>query len=75
MKSKQTTVSAKVPKELKDELERKGVKLSDAIRKGLERELKELKLKDLESKLEKVDLSRVSEKQIVRDIRETREER
>ena len=69
------TVSAKVPKALKEELERKGVKLSDAIRRGLEKELKELKMAELAKLLEKVDLSAVSEEQIVRDIRETREER
>ena len=69
------TVSAKVPKLLKEELERKGVKLSDAIRRGLEKELKELKMAELETLLKRVDLSRVSEEQIVRDIRETREER
>jgi len=69
------TVSAKVPKLLKEELERKGVKLSDAIRRGLEKELKELKMAELETLLKSVDLSRVSEEQIVRDIRETREER
>ena len=69
------TVSAKVPKLLKEELEKKGVKLSDAIRRGLEKELKELKMAELETLLKRVDLSRVSEEQIVRDIRETREER
>ncbi len=73
MKGKEATVSAKVPRELKDELERKGVKLSDAIMRGLEKELKELKVRELESVLKKVDLSKVSEKRIVRDIRETRE--
>ncbi len=75
MPDKQVTVSAKVPRTLKQELERKGVKLSDAIRRGLEKELKELKMAELGSLLEKVDLSKVSEEQIVRDIRETREER
>jgi len=75
MRRNQVTVSAKVPKLLKEELERKGVKLSDAIRRGLEKELKELKMAELETLLKRVDLSRVSEDQIVRDIRETREER
>ena len=75
MRRNQVTVSAKVPKLLKEELERKGVKLSDAIRRGLEKELKELKMAELETLLNRVDLSRVSEEQIVRDIRETREER
>jgi len=75
MRRNQVTVSAKVPKLLKEELEKKGVKLSDAIRRGLEKELKELKMAELETLLQRVNLSRVSEEQIVRDIRETREER
>jgi (p)ppGpp synthase/HD superfamily hydrolase len=74
MARKQATVSAKVPQRLKEELERRGAKLSDAIRKGLEMELKELKVKELESALKEVDLSRIDEERIVRDIRETREE-
>jgi hypothetical protein len=72
---RQATVSAKVPKGLKDELERKGVKMSDAIRRGLERELRDLRVKELEASLKNVDLSKVSDERIVRDIRETREER
>ncbi|HYB75517.1 MAG TPA: hypothetical protein VEC08_01025 [Nitrososphaerales archaeon] len=74
MKSKQVTVSAKIPKQLKEELERKGLKMSEAIRKGLERELKEAKTKELESMLRGIDFSKLSEEQIVRDIRETRRE-
>lgn len=74
MTRKQATVSAKVPKELKEELEKRGAKLSDAIRKGLEMELKELKVQELESMLHEVDLSKISEERIVRDVRETREE-
>ena len=68
-------MSAKVPRELKDELERRGAKLSDAIRKGLEMELTELKVRELEVTLHEIDFSKVSEELIVRDVRETREER
>jgi len=75
MTGQRVTISAKVPKRLKEELEKKGVKLSEAIRRGLEAELKELKMKELKSMLQKVDLSRVSERRLVRDIRQTREER
>jgi post-segregation antitoxin (ccd killing protein) len=75
MNRKQATVSAKVPQELKRELERRGAKLSDAIRKGLEMELRDLKARELEAVLRGVDLSRISEERIVRDVRETREER
>ena len=75
MTGQRVTISAKVPRRLKEELEKKGVKLSEAIRWGLEAELKELKMKELKSMLQKVDLSRVSEHRLVRDIRKTREER
>ena len=74
MTRKQATVSAKVPRELKEELEKRGAKLSDAIRKGLEMELRRLKIGELEAVLREVDLSKVSEERIVRDVRETREE-
>lgn len=74
MSVEQAVVSAKVPKALKVELERRGVKLSSAIRRGLERELNDLKAKDLEALLKEVDLSGVSEQEMVRDIRKTREE-
>ena len=40
MTGQQVTISAKVPRRLKQELEKKGVKLSEAIRRGLEAELK-----------------------------------
>jgi len=63
-----------VPRELKEELEKRGAKLSDAIRKGLEMELRKLKIGELEAVLLEVDLSKVSEERIVRDVRETREE-
>ena len=75
MKSKQVTVSAKIPKKLKDELERQGVKMSDAIRRGLEKELKEVKIREIESLLKEIDFSKVSEEQIVLDVREAREQR
>ena len=75
MTGQRVTISAKVPRRLKEELEKKGVKLSEALRRGLEAELKELKMKELKSMLQKVDLSRVSERRLVRDIRKTREER
>lgn len=68
------TVSAKIPQHLKEELERKGVNMSEAIRRGLERELKEAKTRELESMLRGIDFSKVSEEQIVGDIRETRKE-
>ena len=40
MTGQQVTISAKGLRRLKEELEKKGVKLSEAIRRGLEAELK-----------------------------------
>ncbi len=65
-------VSAKVSKKLKQELERSGVNVSEAIRSGLESALKEKKIQQLEDLLRGVDLSRVTNEQIVRDIRSGR---
>lgn len=72
--SEKTTVSSKVPKKLKDDLDRRGVNLSKAIRRGLEGELKLKKMEELEELLQKVDLSKVSDNDIIRDIRKTRQE-
>ena len=68
-----TVVSAKIPKKLKQELDRSGINLSQAIRSGLENALKEKKLERLEALLREVDLSKLTEQQIVRDIRSGRD--
>jgi len=49
----EVTVSAKIPRALKEELDRRGVKVSDAIKRGLRRELKELRVKELEDQMKK----------------------
>lgn len=49
--------------------------MSDAIRRGLENQLREAKLKELQPMLKDIDFSKVSDEQIVRDVRETRDER
>ncbi len=74
MEDGKVTVSAKVPRKLKEELEKRGVKMSDAIRRGLERELGELKIKELGLLLLNVDLYKISEDDIARTGRETSEE-
>ena len=69
-----SVVSAKVSKKLKDELEKSGVNVSDAIRKGLENALREKKIEHLQQLLKGVDLSNLTNEQIVKDIRRGREE-
>ena len=70
-----SVVSAKVSKKLKDELEKSGVNVSDAIRKGLENALREKKIEHLQQLLKGVDLSSLTNEQIVKDIRRSREQR
>jgi transposase len=74
MTSDMIVVSAKISKRLKKEIEKRGLKMSDAIRRGLENELKEAKVGELEAIMEKVDLKKLSDEDIVRDIRRTRDE-
>jgi len=71
------TVSTKVRRELKEEAERLGVRISEVLRRALEEEVKRRKLEELERKLselggalEKIDIDRV-----VKSIREDREGR
>ena len=69
------TVSTKVRRELKEEAERLGVRISEVLRRALEEEVKRRKLEELERKLgelggalDKIDIDRV-----VKSIREDRE--
>lgn len=62
-----------MPRKLKDELEKSGVSLSKAIRSGLENALREKKIEHLQELLKGVDLSKLTNEQIVKDIRNGRE--
>ena len=71
------TVSTKVRRELKEEAERLGVRISEVLRRALEEEVRRRKLEELERKLgelggalDKIDIDRV-----VKSIREDREGR
>jgi len=70
-----TVVSAKVPKKLKQEFEKLGMNMSEAIRSGLEEVLREKKIEQLEELLRGVNLGKLSDDQIVRDIRKGREQK
>ena len=47
----------------------------DAIERGLKKKLNDAKIRELQSMLKEIDFSKVSDGQIVRDVRETREGR
>ena len=69
------TVSTKVRRELKEEAERLGVKISEVLRRALEEEVRRRKLEELEKKLGEVGeaLDRINIDRVVKSIREDRE--
>jgi len=70
-------ITVRVPKSLKDELRKRGIELSGVVRKALEDELRKRERKELESAATGLGglFSRMSEDDIVRAIREQREQR
>jgi len=71
------TVSTKVRRELKEEAERLGVRISEVLRRALEEEVRRRKLEELEKKLGEVGeaLDRIDIDRVVKNIREDREGR
>ncbi len=71
------TVSTKVRKELKEEAERLGIRISEVLRRALEEEVWKRKLEELEKELEESSgiLEKIDVDRIVQAIREDREGR
>ncbi|RLE56504.1 MAG: hypothetical protein DRJ32_07830 [Thermoprotei archaeon] len=71
------TVSTKVRRELKEEAERLGIKVSEVLRRALEEEVRRRKLEELRKKLDELDdvLEKIDINRIVEAIREDREAR
>ncbi len=69
------TISTKVRRELKEEAERLGIRISEVLRQALEEEVRRRKLEELEMRLERLKdaLERIDVDRIVRSIREDRE--
>ncbi|MCS7364690.1 MAG: hypothetical protein NDF54_04550 [archaeon GB-1867-035] len=69
------TVSAKIPRKLRQLLDKYGIKPSQIIRKALEEEVKRRMLKEIEEKAKELSrkVSHISDEEIVRIIREDRE--
>ena len=69
------TISIKVRRELKEEAERLGIKVSEVLKRALEEEIKKRKLEMLERELEKLSeaLDRIDVERFVKHIREDRE--
>jgi len=71
------TVSAKIPRRLKELLIKYGIKPGPIIRRALEEEVKKRMLEELEKKSRELskELSHVSDEEVVELIREDREGR
>ena len=71
-----TTISVRVPKKLKEEIERYKIKVSELVRKFLEEEVRKRKRRELENNAEELGefFSKLSREEVVRRIREMRRE-
>ncbi len=70
-----TTVSAKIPIEIKHKIEEYGIKPSEVIRKAIQNEIKRLEIMNLEkeSELLKPIIKKIKSEQVAKSIREDRE--
>ncbi len=68
------TVSAKIPRELKELLDKYGIKPSPIIRRALEEEVKKRVLSEIEEKARRLSemVSHIPDEEIARIIREDR---
>ncbi|MEM1611489.1 MAG: hypothetical protein QXQ57_07595 [Sulfolobales archaeon] len=71
------TVSAKIPRKLKELMDRYGIKPAPIIRRALEEEVKKHILIELEAKLKEIlgEIASIPDEEVVRLIREDRERR
>ena len=71
------SVSAKIPKQLKEKMQRLKIKPSKIIQKALEDEVRRREIEELKQEINKLKpaLEKVSMKNITKNIREDRENR
>lgn len=74
---KYETVSARIPPELKEKIDKYNVKTSEVIREALEEEVRRRELEDLKEHAQRLRplLDRVTTEEVVRSIREDRDKR
>ncbi|AOL17480.1 hypothetical protein BFU36_13015 [Sulfolobus sp. A20] len=70
---KYVTVSAKIPRELKDLMDKYSIKPGPIIRKPLEEEVRRRVLEELEGELKELSTVEISDEEIARLIREDRD--
>jgi len=70
-------VSVRIPRELKEEAKRYGINISEVARRALEKEVKRRKLEEAMAAARRIGeiLSKIPEEEMVKWLREAREER
>lgn len=69
------TISAKIPKELREKMKEYGIKSSDIIRKAIYREIKKNEMKKIKEEMESVKpiINKIPIESVIQSIREDRE--
>ena len=75
--AKYETVSARIPQELKEKINRYNVKTSEIIRSALEEEVRKRELEELKAEVHRLKpiLDRITTEEVVKSIREDRDRR
>jgi antitoxin CcdA len=75
--AKYTTVSAKIPVDLKEKLKKYGIPVGSLIREAIEREVRRKELEEVDEDMEEISqkLIKISDEEFARIIRESREKR
>ncbi|RLI80256.1 hypothetical protein DRP05_01345 [Archaeoglobales archaeon] len=75
MATKYVTVSAKIPKEVRERLEKAGVKPSKVIKEALFKALREVEIQEFKNIVKDVEdiFKKIPDERIVENIREDRE--
>ena len=71
------TISVRIPRELKEKIDRYGVKISEVVRKALEEEVRRRELEEAAEAAEELGklFSRIPDDEIIRTIKEYRRAR
>ena len=71
------TISARIRKDLKEEMDRLGIKPSEVIKRAVEESIRKKKMEILKTRVEEIRelLNKVSEEEWVSALRESREEK
>ncbi len=72
-----TTISVRIPKELKEKIDKHGIRVSQVVRKALEEEVKRRELEEAAKAAEELGemFSKIPEQEIVRLVKEYRRSR